>query len=59
MDHRLAGLLSLIPLVPGLWGLVRQPTERPLATQIATAVVLALALFAILIDVYLGILITR
>jgi 1,4-dihydroxy-2-naphthoate octaprenyltransferase len=53
MDFRIAGGLSMLPLLPGLWGLLRRPTERQLATLIATAVVLTLALFAISMDVYL------
>ena len=57
MDFRIAGGLSMLPLLPGLWGLLRQPADRPLATQIATTIVLTLALFAILLDVYLVVLI--
>ena len=57
MDFRVAGGLSLLPLLPGLWGLVRRPMERQPATQIATWIVVMLALFAILIDVYLFLLI--
>ncbi|HKG53427.1 MAG TPA: prenyltransferase [Anaerolineales bacterium] len=53
MDFRVAGGLSLLPLLPGLWGWVRQPEEKQPATRIATALVIALALFAILMDVYL------
>ena len=57
MDFRVAGGLSLLPLLPGLWGLVRRPVERQPATQIATWIVVTLAIFAILIDVYLFLLI--
>lgn len=57
MDFRVAFGLSLLPLLPGLWGLVRRPVERQPATQIATSIVVALSLFAILIDVYLFLLI--
>ena len=57
MDFRVAGGLSLLPLLPGLWGLVRRPLEKPPATQIATWIVVALSLFAVLIDVYLFLLI--
>jgi 1,4-dihydroxy-2-naphthoate octaprenyltransferase len=57
MDFRIAGVLSMLPLLPGLWGLLRGPADRQPATQIATAIVLTLALFAILMDVYLGLLI--
>jgi 1,4-dihydroxy-2-naphthoate octaprenyltransferase len=57
MDFRIAGGLSMLPLLPGLWGLLRRPADRQPATLIATATVLTLALFAILMDVYLWILI--
>lgn len=53
MDFRVAGALSVLPLVPGLWGWARRPQTRQPATQIATWIVVALSLFAILIDVYL------
>jgi len=53
IDFRVAGGLSLLPLLPGLWGLVRQPEDKQPATRIATVLVIALALFAILMDVYL------
>jgi len=36
MDFRVAGALSLLPLLPGLWGLVHRPVEKQPATQIAT-----------------------
>jgi 1,4-dihydroxy-2-naphthoate octaprenyltransferase len=57
MDFRAAGTLSLMPLLPGLWGLVRRPVERQLATRIATWIVVTLSLFAVLMDVYLFLLI--
>ena len=57
MDFRVAGGLSLLPLLPGLWGFVRKPLMRQAATQIATWIVVMLALFAILIDVYMLLLI--
>lgn len=57
MDFRVAGGLSLLPLLPGLWGLARRPLERRLATHIATGIVVALSLFVVLIDIYLFLLI--
>jgi 1,4-dihydroxy-2-naphthoate octaprenyltransferase len=57
MDFRVAGGLSLLPLLPGLWGLVCRPRERQPAIQIATWIILTLALFLSLIDVYLFLLI--
>jgi 1,4-dihydroxy-2-naphthoate polyprenyltransferase len=59
IDFRVAGGLSLLPLLPGIWGLVRRPEERQSATQIATSIVITLALFAVLIDVYLWLLVRR
>ena len=53
VDFRPIAALSLLPLLPGLWGLIRQPEDRHLATQIATLVVITLAIFLIAIDVYL------
>jgi len=38
---------------------VRKPLEKQPATQVATAIVMALALFAILMDVYLLFLTSR
>lgn len=57
MDFRVAGGLSLLPFLPGLWGWIQRPVERQFATQIATGIVIALALFSILIDVYLWLLV--
>jgi 1,4-dihydroxy-2-naphthoate octaprenyltransferase len=53
IDFRVLGALSLLPLLPGLWGWVQKPEARGPATQTATVIVLALALFLILIDGYL------
>ena len=58
LDFRVAGGLSLLPLLPGLWGLVRRPQERQPATQIATWIVVALSLFTVLMDAYLFLLIS-
>jgi 1,4-dihydroxy-2-naphthoate octaprenyltransferase len=53
VDFRVIGGLSLLPLLPGLWGLLRRPAERQPATQITTAIVIGLTLFAVLMDLYL------
>jgi 1,4-dihydroxy-2-naphthoate octaprenyltransferase len=47
------GWLSLLTLVPGLWGLSTRPRERHPATQIATLQVITLAAFTVLVDGYL------
>lgn len=57
IDFRIIGGLSLLPLLPGLWGMLRRPAERPLATQITTVIVIALTIFAVAMDVYLFVLI--
>jgi 1,4-dihydroxy-2-naphthoate octaprenyltransferase len=59
VDFRLVGLLSLIPLVPGLWGWLQKPTQRAPATRIAIRTLVLLAFFAILLDVYLVILLRQ
>jgi 1,4-dihydroxy-2-naphthoate octaprenyltransferase len=53
MDFRVLGGMSLLPLLPGLWGLARRPERRQPATQAATMIVITLAIFLIGIDVYL------
>lgn len=57
LDFRVLGFLSLLPLLPGLWGLVQHPEKRQPATQIATAIVITLAILLIAIDTYLFILV--
>jgi 1,4-dihydroxy-2-naphthoate octaprenyltransferase len=53
MDTRILGVLSLLPLAVGLWGVVKRPLERQAATWIATGTVMTLAAFSILVDGYL------
>ncbi len=53
-DSRFIGLLSLVPLAPGLWAIAKKPAEKRSATQIATWIVVALASFSILLDGYLS-----
>lgn len=52
-DLQVLGLFSLFPLGFGLWGAWKRPAERRPATRIATAIMLALAGFGPLVDVYL------
>ncbi len=57
IDFRLIGLLSALPLLPGLLGMLWQPTNRQPATLITTVIVIGLTIFSVLLDVYLLILI--
>ena len=53
LDPRVLGLLSLLPMAVGLWGMLRRPLERKAATGIATGIVIMLAAFSIFVDGYL------
>jgi 4-hydroxybenzoate polyprenyltransferase len=53
LDFRIIGLLSLVPLGAGIFGMLKRPTKRETATRIATWIVILLAVFSILVDVYL------
>lgn len=57
IDFRLIGLLSALPLLPGLLGMLWQPTNCQPATQITTVIVIGLTIFSVALDVYLLILI--
>ena len=50
---QLLGFFSLLPLGFGLWGIWKRPVERQPATRIATAIMLAIAGFGLLVDGYL------
>jgi 1,4-dihydroxy-2-naphthoate octaprenyltransferase len=52
-DFRIIGLFSLLPLGVGILGMVKKPTDRELATRIATWIVIMLAVFSIFVDGYL------
>jgi len=53
LDFRIVGFLSLLPLLPGLLGLIQRPAEKQTAAKIATWIVVMLAVFSILVDGYL------
>ncbi len=53
VDGRVLGLLSLVPLAPGLAGLILRPTQRGPATRIAISSIIALVVFGVLTDAYL------
>ncbi len=52
-DPRAVGLLSLLPLSPGLAGMARRPVDREPATKLATGIVVSLAVFSFLVAGYL------
>ncbi len=47
------GWLSVLPVLPGLAGLLGQPVARRSATRLAIAIIIALAIFGVLLDAYL------
>jgi hypothetical protein len=53
IDFRIFGLLSLLPLGSGLFGMVVRPIDREPATKLATWIVILLAVFSVLVDGYL------
>lgn len=53
VDFRILGVLSLLPLGAGLFGLLKRPTKREPATRVATWIVVLLAVFSVLVDIYL------
>jgi 1,4-dihydroxy-2-naphthoate octaprenyltransferase len=59
LDLHVLGLLSLLPLSVGLFGLIKKPLRREPAVRIAIWTILTLAIFSILADGYLVYLVTR
>jgi hypothetical protein len=59
LDLHIVGLFSHLPLCPGLFGWVKKPVQRELATKIATPIGISLAAFPVLVDVYLVFLLLR
>ena len=59
LDFHILGVLSLLPLSPGMVGLIRRPLQREPATRIAIWTVLSLVVFSILADGYLIFLVTH
>ena len=53
LDFRIVGYLSLLPLLPGLLGMIMKPAEKQPAAKIATWIVITLAAFSIFVDGYL------
>ncbi len=59
LDFRIVGYLSLLPLLPGLLGMIKKPAEKQPAAKIATWIVVMLAVFSIFVDGYLLYLVSR
>lgn len=59
LNFHVLGLLSLLPLVPGLTGLVLRPGARPVALRLVLANMLSLAVFCLAADGYLMYLLVR
>ncbi len=53
LDLHVLGLLSLLPLSAGMVGLIKKPSQREPASQIAIWTVISLAAFSLLADGYL------
>jgi 1,4-dihydroxy-2-naphthoate octaprenyltransferase len=53
LNFRLLGLFSLLPLGPGLLGLLKRPPNRRTATWLAAWMVISLAVFFLLADLYM------
>ena len=53
LDFHILGVLSLLPLSAGMFGMIKKPIQREPATRIAIWTVLSLVVFSILADGYL------
>jgi 1,4-dihydroxy-2-naphthoate octaprenyltransferase len=53
LDLRVLGFFSLLPLGAGVFGLLKKPADREPATRVATWIVVLLAIFSIIVDIYL------
>ncbi len=53
INFRVLGLLSLLPLGAGIFGMVKRPVDRVPATRIAIWTVIMLAAFSVFVDIYL------
>jgi 1,4-dihydroxy-2-naphthoate octaprenyltransferase len=59
VDFRILGLLSLLPLGAGCIGWFRRPVEKEPATRVVYAIMVSLAAFCLLADIYMLIQILR
>ena len=53
IDFRFIGALSLLPLCAGCIGLLKRPIEKRSATRVVNIIIVALAVFCIIVDGYL------
>ncbi len=53
LDFRFLGILSILPLGAGLFGWIKRPLEKNLATRVVYGIMFALVAFCILADGYL------
>jgi 1,4-dihydroxy-2-naphthoate octaprenyltransferase len=53
LDFRILGCLSLLPLGPGIFGMLKRPLDRPASIRLVTWMVIALAVFFLSTDIYL------
>jgi 1,4-dihydroxy-2-naphthoate octaprenyltransferase len=53
LNFRLLGYFSLFPLGTGVFGMVKRPVERQMATKLVNGIIASLAVFFFLTDVYL------
>jgi 1,4-dihydroxy-2-naphthoate octaprenyltransferase len=59
MDFRVLGYLSLLPLGPGIFGMLNSPLDRKTATKLTYWIIITLAVFFILTDLYMVSVATR
>ena len=53
MESLVVGLLSLLPLSVGIFGMLKRPVDRETATRITTWTIITLAVFSVFVDSYL------
>lgn len=53
LDFRILGYFSLLPLGPGILGMLKRPLDRQTATRLVTWMIIALAVFFMLTDIYM------
>jgi 1,4-dihydroxy-2-naphthoate polyprenyltransferase len=53
LDFHVLGILSLIPLAAGCFGMLKRPVDKQSATRVVTGIMISLATFCILADGYL------
>jgi 1,4-dihydroxy-2-naphthoate octaprenyltransferase len=59
LDFRVLGYLSLLPLGPGILGMLKSPLDRKTATRLTYWIIITLAVFFVLTDMYVVSVATR